>query len=228
MQCNICKQDFSELHIVKVSEILNQSDLNVCKRCENAINNALKIKKYFKYIKDEELREQYIELLKYLCRIGFDSVRNNNCVRLLVAPAGRRRHHSYSGGLLSHIVQMIEIAFVIYHQNTYPFKGVLNKGDIVIGCFIHDIHKAINTFIYDTKSNKVVFAYNYKNKYLPDDFQSIKILMDFGIKLSEQHMNAIIMAEGGFSKVMDEDTEMSKLAVLVHMADLYSSQILKK
>lgn len=226
-KCNICKRDYPSLFVTNTSQLFVEADMNLCNRCRDAIKNAEKLMKYFKYIKDENLRDQYINLFKGLCLTGTDKIKGDECVRMLEAPAGRRRHHSYSGGLLTHIIQMIEIAFIIYGQNTMPFQRVLNKGDIVIGCFIHDLHKAINTFVRDDNNAQCPFRYTYENKYLSADMQSIKILMDAGIKLTEDQLNCLIMAEGGWSDLANK-LELSKLAVLIHMADLYSSQILKK
>ncbi|TRZ81169.1 hypothetical protein D4R86_03040 [bacterium] len=225
--CSICNQDYQTLSIVDTSSVLSQSPLNICNRCSAAIKNAELIKKQFKHIKDKDTRGQYINLLLDLCKVGTDNYKGDECVRLLEAPAGRRKHHSYSGGLLNHIVQMINISFVIYGQNTSPFHRILNKGDIVIGCFIHDLHKAINTFVRDDKNNNASFRYTHPNKYLTNDMQSLLILMDYGIELTEDHLNCLFMAEGGFSDLADK-LESSKLAVIVSMADLYSSQALKR
>jgi len=57
--------------------------------------------------------------------------------------------------------------------------------------------------------------------------QSLKIIMGYGIKLTEDQLNCLLMAEGGFSDLADK-LESSKLAVIVSMADLYSSQVLKR
>ena len=229
-KCNMCKRDFMELFITNTSDLLNVPTLNICQRCQKSINNALRLKKLMKHIKDEELRDRYIRLLKELCRLGTDNYKGEECVRLLEAPAGRRKHHSYSGGLLEHINQMIQIAFMIYGQYTYPFSRILNKGDIVVGCFIHDLHKAYCTFIRDEENNNASFRYSKDNKHMTAEMESLKILMDYDITLTEDQMNCLFMAEGGWSNLarIQQPLDLSKLAVLVHIADMYSSQILKK
>uniref|UniRef100_A0A6H1ZC97 HD domain-containing protein n=1 Tax=viral metagenome TaxID=1070528 RepID=A0A6H1ZC97_9ZZZZ len=229
-RCTICKRESWELSLVDVSQLMDISALNICQGCEKAINNALKLKKFMKYIKDEDLRDKYTALLIKLCKLGTDNYKGEECVRLLEAPAGRRKHHSHSGGLLEHINQMIQIAFVIYGQYTSPFSRILNKGDIVIGCFIHDLHKSYCTFIRDEKSNNALFRYANDNKYMSSEMESLKILIDHGIGLTEDQMNSLFMAEGGWSDLActRQPLGMSKLAVLVHIADLYSSHVLKK
>jgi len=52
------------------------------------------------------------------------------------APAGMKNHHAYRGGLLEHVVNMMEVALRIADR----FPQVDNEL-LQIGCFLHDIGK---------------------------------------------------------------------------------------
>lgn len=52
------------------------------------------------------------------------------------APAGVRQHHAYRGGLLEHIVTMLEAA-----ERLLPLYPELNRDLLLMGIFLHDIGK---------------------------------------------------------------------------------------
>ncbi len=56
--------------------------------------------------------------------------------QLIQAPAGTKHHHAYPGGLLEHMVQMIEVARAV--ARCYP---ELNEDQLVLGAFLHDLGK---------------------------------------------------------------------------------------
>ena len=55
---------------------------------------------------------------------------------LRLAPAGIKAHHAYQGGLLEHIVSLMELAVVVADHYEEVDKDLL-----VIGAFLHDIGK---------------------------------------------------------------------------------------
>ena len=52
------------------------------------------------------------------------------------APAGTKHHHAYPGGLLEHVVQMMDVARAV--AACYP---ELNADQLVMGVFLHDLGK---------------------------------------------------------------------------------------
>ena len=52
------------------------------------------------------------------------------------APAGIRNHHAYLGGLLEHVVNMMEVA-----DRILPLYPDLNRDVLLMGIFLHDIGK---------------------------------------------------------------------------------------
>ncbi len=53
-----------------------------------------------------------------------------------LAPAGIKAHHAYQGGLLEHVVSLMELALIVGDH----YEEV-NKDELVFGAFLHDIGK---------------------------------------------------------------------------------------
>jgi 3'-5' exoribonuclease len=58
-------------------------------------------------------------------------------------PAGIKNHHAYIGGLLEHIVNLMEVA-----DRVLPFYPVLDRSLLLMGTFLHDLGK-IDELTYD-------------------------------------------------------------------------------
>jgi 3'-5' exoribonuclease len=56
--------------------------------------------------------------------------------RLCIAPAGIKAHHAYPGGLLEHVVSLMELA-----DRTAVHYSILDRDMIVAGAMLHDIGK---------------------------------------------------------------------------------------
>lgn len=56
--------------------------------------------------------------------------------KLMMAPAGTKNHHAYHGGLLEHIVGLMELALAIA-----PHYPQINRDLLVMGAFLHDLGK---------------------------------------------------------------------------------------
>jgi 3'-5' exoribonuclease len=63
--------------------------------------------------------------------------------KLSMAPAGTKNHHAYHGGLLEHIVSLMEL--VLRVAPCYP---QINRDQLLIGAFLHDLGK-VDELSYD-------------------------------------------------------------------------------
>ncbi|MHC4403230.1 MAG: 3'-5' exoribonuclease YhaM family protein [Planctomycetota bacterium] len=63
--------------------------------------------------------------------------------KLARAPAGVKHHHAYHGGLLEHVVKLMEVALRVG-----PFYSQLDTDLLIIGAFLHDIGK-VDELTYD-------------------------------------------------------------------------------
>lgn len=53
-----------------------------------------------------------------------------------LAPAGIKHHHAYHGGLLEHVVNMMDVA-----RRIAPCYPMLDLDQLLLGCFLHDLGK---------------------------------------------------------------------------------------
>ena len=83
------------------------------------------------------------------------------------APAGVKNHHAYHGGLLEHVVGLIELVQIVATQYSQ-----LNPDLMTMGAFLHDSGK-INELEYDQS-----FAYSDEGQLIGHLVMGIKILED--------------------------------------------------
>lgn len=162
-------------------------------------------------------------------------------------PAGARHHHWWKGGLEEHCKEMIGLGFDL--MDMYP--GDLNqftKSDVIIAVFLHDFAK-IWTYapITDKDREKAPdkwipgqqFKYvKDKLKIVPDEHKTAVELMAYGVPVTEKQWSGVIFCEGGYadanfsfsgrSYTSEHVMSTNSLAPLMHILDLYSSQILGK
>ncbi len=58
--------------------------------------------------------------------------------RFIAAPAGVKHHHAYRGGLLEHVISLMEVALIIAPR--YP---ALDSDQLLFGAFLHDMGKTV-------------------------------------------------------------------------------------
>jgi 3'-5' exoribonuclease len=63
--------------------------------------------------------------------------------RMATAPAGVKKHHAYRGGLLEHVVSLMELALVVA-----PCYRELDRDMLLMGAFLHDVGK-IEELVYE-------------------------------------------------------------------------------
>jgi 3'-5' exoribonuclease len=56
--------------------------------------------------------------------------------KLMMAPAGTKNHHAYHGGLLEHVVGLMEVVLRVC-----PCYPQINRDMLVMGAFLHDLGK---------------------------------------------------------------------------------------
>ena len=63
--------------------------------------------------------------------------------KFTTAPAGMKNHHAYKGGLLEHVVSLMELVLVVAPR--YP---QLDQDKLLVGAFLHDAAK-VDELSYD-------------------------------------------------------------------------------
>ncbi len=73
-------------------------------------------------------------------------------VPLEKSPAGLSHHHSYTGGLVEHMISTTNIALALCDVIEDTYRGKINRNLVVAGALIHDIFK---TLTYAERENGV-------------------------------------------------------------------------
>lgn len=145
-------------------------------------------------------------------------------------PASIKYHHNYSGGLQQHTLEVMDNAFKIYKLFDKEFKNkLITESDIVLVAFIHDLEKLTkynknkNHDSDNFQPNIYEFEYNYNKLDCHDSAKVVNICAKYGISLSDKQLNALSFHHGGWTK---DGGKMHALAVLLHMADLMSANVM--
>jgi 23S rRNA maturation-related 3'-5' exoribonuclease YhaM len=172
-------------------------------------------------IKNEQQKEAALKL--------FDSVENT----MLSMPAAIRHHHPDKGGLYRHTREVMLLAISIYRASKNDFlKKLIFEDDVILVAFVHDLEKTIKYKFnknYDESKKwekgykETEFNYNYDKIDTNDTAYVVKMCYEHGIKLTDNHLNAITMHHGGWS--VDSKNKMTPLACILHSADLISTYL---
>lgn len=144
----------------------------------------------------------------------------------LDAPAGKGMHHPYAGGLVEHLLEMIDIA-----SSLWDGKDLVSCrfDDAVRVIVLHDLHKAYRTFRYVSlaSAGAVVLGFDYaehvSNEQLTPNQKTLWMLATAAADATASIvgnmaiMNALFSSEGGYAK--DAPREQSVLAKLCYLCD---------
>jgi 3'-5' exoribonuclease len=92
----------------------------------------------------DHLRARMAEILRSLTNLPLRNLAECLLVdeslmdRFCQAPAGVKNHHAYRGGLIEHVVNLMEVALLIGPR--YP---ELDTEQLVVGCLLHDMGKLV-------------------------------------------------------------------------------------
>lgn len=176
------------------------------------------IKEYLEKYLNDNLKEKVLKLYTDISE-GFSHW-----------PASIKYHHNYLGGLEKHTIEVMESALKIFKIFEQEFrKKLITESDIVLVCFIHDLEKLTkysDNKDYDSdnwKANVYEFTYNNNKIDSHDSAKVVNICAKYNICLSEKQLNALCYHHGGWTK---DSGKMHALAVLLHMADLMSANVM--
>jgi len=143
-------------------------------------------------------------------------------VLIEMVPASVKYHHNWTGGYQDHVRQVIEKAVMLY-SSTGDIKLNFTLDDVILVAYIHDLDKL---FRYQRmKQPKDGREWEFAGDY-PSYDDSAKVAMmcaEFGILLTDVHLEALAMHHGGWSA--NSSRTMTPLAVILHSADLMSTYI---
>ena len=192
-------------------------------------------------MKLEENKKRFITILHEYCDKRFNV---DNLIKYLeketdffLAPASTKYHCNYEGGLLQHSLNVFDTLFnlkELYYENC-------DLSTIAIVGLFHDLCKA-NFYSTENKNVKTQFGWSTQKVYIVDDQlplghgeKSIIMLLNQGIKLTEEEMLAIRWHMSGFDNAvkggdisLNTAQTKTKLLSLIQSADIISTYILEK
>jgi hypothetical protein len=144
------------------------------------------------------------------------------------APAAKGNHHNHEGGLVRHLLEMWDCWLMMKGANPQiVVPGHVDDERILKAILYHDLHKAFLTF--ELKKEDpwgTDYAKDVTDQLMTTDIKSIWILMDHGITLDPEQLNALCWAEGGFAKIRPNWT--SVLAKTAYLLDEMSGNVIER
>ncbi|MBS7605218.1 MAG: HD domain-containing protein [Candidatus Bathyarchaeia archaeon] len=164
-------------------------------------------------IRDDSLRSKMLDLLGDLSiKVGDKRFTG---LPLNEAPASRLHHHSYPGGLIDHILSMLNIAFALCDSVENIYGGKVNRDLVICGIILHDIFKPLT---YEQREDgRYVFS------PLGERIDHLTLIVsellkrDFPIDL----IHVVVTSHGSGSPISPKTIE----ALICHLADEVDSKL---
>jgi 7,8-dihydroneopterin 2',3'-cyclic phosphate phosphodiesterase len=164
-------------------------------------------------IKDESLRGKVIDLLRNPT-LDFDYP----CLPVEECPAGAYQHHSYSGGLLQHMIGVTKLSMTLCDLVEGVYGGKVDRDTVLAGALIHDIMKC---YTYEPRGDG-----SYISSPLGEKVDHLTLLVaelyKRGFPIDVVHVAA--SHHGDVSPVKPKTME----ALIVSIADLADSELSRK
>lgn len=161
-------------------------------------------------IEDNDLRE------------GCKKILEDHFEKIITAPGSRHNHQAWIGGYIGHLADTFRIGRGLLE--TFPERTVpVAKGDFFLVMFLHDIEKPF-AYGFD-EDGSIVAKEEFREKPAKKAFRAA-IIEEYGLNLTEQHLNALQYVEGIPTKdYRPGDRVMNELAGVCHMADTGSARV---
>ena len=203
-----------QLKVNKIRGKLPQDDIKISELIPSApieseeMMDALKL--YIKKIRDTEIR------------LLVDNIMNKYSDKLFYYPAAKKNHHSYLGGLLYHMLRMLQAGEKL--GQVYDF---INMDYVYAGVLLHDICKILEM---DADSYGVVSDYTMEGKLLGHIIQGIKEIETEGEKIGINKEKSVILQHMVLSHHYEPEfgspkKPMTPEAELLHFLDIIDARM---
>jgi 3'-5' exoribonuclease len=141
------------------------------------------------------------------------------------APAGVRNHHAYIGGLLEHVVTMLDAA-----DRLAPLYPELNRDLFLMGVFLHDIGK-VKELTYERS-----FAYSDEGQLVGHLVQGVEMLAEQARRVSDLtgepfprelllRLKHLILSHHGTHEFGSPRLPMTPEAIALHYLDNFDAKL---
>lgn len=191
--------------------------------------------KVLKYITQEDERtkkKKFFELLRRSNRPSIEEVLTElENIGFFEAPASRKDHLAYQGGLFQHSLNVYTMSMTLYNQLKALKPDLeIQEESIIIASLLHDVCKADRY----TMTDNGTYVKNY-NLPIGHGEKSVIMLLKWGLELTNEEMLAIRWHMGGWHVPNNEEqqtdyvhaVESCPLVTLIHTADTLASKIVE-
>lgn len=151
------------------------------------------------------------------------------------APASRRDHNPFVGGLLVHSLNVYRVALEIYHDMRCLDPDLeVSDDNLIVASLLHDICKAPR-YLHSTQKNGV-WEKNYEHLPVGHGEKSVIMLLRLGLEMTDSEILAIRWHMGPWqialhNEEMQEDYRRATLSCpllpIIEAADKLAAQILE-
>lgn len=157
--------------------------------------------------------------------------------RYYTAPAAHKGefHNSCPGGLAEHSLRVYKIASGLLQQYV---KTGYTEDDVIVAALMHDLGKigdrttdyyVPNDSDWHIEKLGQYYKFNPDLRYMPHTQRSLQLLGEFGVPLSRNMYEGILLHEGQYVPAnKDYAMHESKFALMMHWADRLACEIEKE
>ena len=179
------------------------------------------------HLSDKQLKNKFKKLLSYVKTIKGDYLRgfveNQLCKctpTFINAPASKKYHHNYKGGLLIHTLECVEL--LLKCLDVMKYEG--NRDILLAACILHDFGKCYE-YIFKNDPDEIITNEVFTNKWINHSHYMFYLCNESGFT----EVAKIIACHHGrieWGAVIDLDNKLLKPEhCLIHLVDMISSRI---
>lgn len=166
--------------------------------------------------------EEMLEMIEEPNRTACQNILNDNLELFKTAQGSMLNHHAWVGGYYDHIMEIMNIAIVLYERLNSLRPLPFSLSDLLLVLYLHDIEKP---WRYDMGSDGKLDNKPHMDSPEKQHIFREKKLKEYGIKLTPEHENGIKYTEGEGKDYSMDKRVMNELACLAHMSDYCSARV---
>ena len=163
-----------------------------------------------------------LELIEEPNRSACITILQDNEKLFKTAKGSSNNHHTWLGGYYDHIMEVMNIAIVLYERLNSLRPLPFSLSDLLLVLYLHDIEKP---WRYDVGEDGKL--YNKSDLDTPEKQHIFreKKLKEYGILLTEKQENGLKYVEGEGKDYSGKHRTMGPLAALAHTCDVTSARV---
>lgn len=222
------KGAFTEGNVVMINAMVEEYKGNLQLNIQSASKvDEAQLDEFLEY-SNFDIEEMWQSVCTYIEKIEDDEIKNllkrifenpEILIKYKTYPAATTVHHTFQGGLIEHVLEMLDLAYSI--KKYYPEA---NYDYVIAGIILHDIGK-----ITELELKGVVTQYSFEGHLIGHLAKSYKITDDYGRGIVSDKklllLEHVILSHHGELELGSPIRPSTIEAAIVSMVDYASSQI---